>query len=212
MGLPIEPRRPTLGYSKQTWIDDNPNTPLSAARMGYIEDGIEAAAAAADDASTAASDAVAAVGAGLAEAKARANHTGTQAISTVSGLQSALDGKADASHTHSISQVSDASAVGQAVVIAADAAAARAAIGAGTSSLALGTTGSTAAAGNHTHDSRYYTETETDTLLAAKADSGHTHSGMVTGSGGITKIQQITAAAFAALDPKDSATLYAVAG
>lgn len=34
---------------------------------------------------------------------ARANHTGSQAISTITGLQSALDGKASSSHTHSIS-------------------------------------------------------------------------------------------------------------
>src|SRR5690606_33005977 len=27
----------------------------------------------------------------------------------------------------------------------------------------------------HTHDDRYYTETEVDTALAGKADTGHTH-------------------------------------
>lgn len=54
-------------------------------------------------------------------------------------------------HTHTAAQVSDATAVGRSVVTAADAAAARSAIGAGTSSLALGATGTTAAAGNHTH-------------------------------------------------------------
>ncbi len=36
---------------------------------------------------------------------ARANPTGTQAISTVTGLQAALDGKASSTHTHSISDV-----------------------------------------------------------------------------------------------------------
>lgn len=35
----------------------------------------------------------------------RANHTGTQAIATVSGLQSALDGKAPASHSHTASDL-----------------------------------------------------------------------------------------------------------
>lgn len=40
--------------------------------------------------------------------RARANHTGTQAISTVTGLQSALDGKAELSHTHTLSQITDA--------------------------------------------------------------------------------------------------------
>lgn len=37
----------------------------------------------------------------------RANHTGSQAISTVTGLQAALDGKADTSHTHTASQITD---------------------------------------------------------------------------------------------------------
>lgn len=40
----------------------------------------------------------------------RTNHTGTQEIDTVSGLQDALDDKAAASHTHSISEVSSLSA------------------------------------------------------------------------------------------------------
>lgn len=41
------------------------------------------------------------------DAFARANHTGTQEISTVTGLQTALDGKAPTSHTHSISDVTN---------------------------------------------------------------------------------------------------------
>lgn len=51
----------------------------------------------------------------------------------------------------SIEDITDASAVGKSLLGAADAAAARTAIGAGTSSLALGTSGTTAAAGNHNH-------------------------------------------------------------
>jgi hypothetical protein len=47
--------------------------------------------------------------------------------------------------------------------------------GKGTSNLALGTTSTTAAKGDHTHDDRYYTESEIDTKLAAKSDTGHTH-------------------------------------
>ena len=39
------------------------------------------------------------------DATSRANHTGTQAISTVVGLQDALDGKAASSHTHAQSDV-----------------------------------------------------------------------------------------------------------
>lgn len=49
--------------------------------------------------------------------------------------------------------ISDATTTGRSLITAADAAAARAAIGAGTgnSNLAIGTTGTTAAAGNHNH-------------------------------------------------------------
>ena len=46
---------------------------------------------------------------------------------------------------------------------------ARTAIGAGTSNLDLGSTASTAAAGDHNHDSRYYTKTEVNSALALKA-------------------------------------------
>ncbi|MCO5253642.1 MAG: phage tail repeat domain-containing protein [Bacteroidetes bacterium] len=40
-----------------------------------------------------------------ANLKNRANHTGEQAINTVTGLQTALDGKANTGHTHTISDV-----------------------------------------------------------------------------------------------------------
>lgn len=65
------------------------------------------------------------------------------------------------SHDHTASQISDATTVGRNVLKAADAATARQAIGAGTSNLALGTTSSTAAAGNHTH-SQYATTTQVE--------------------------------------------------
>lgn len=57
-------------------------------------------------------------------------------------------GAAATSHSHTASQISDSTAVGRGVLTAADAAAARTAIGAGTSDLAIGTTASTAKAGN----------------------------------------------------------------
>lgn len=60
-------------------------------------------------------------------------------------------GKADTSHTHTASQISNATTVGRNVLTASSQSAARSAIGAGTSNLSLGTTSSTAAAGNHTH-------------------------------------------------------------
>lgn len=55
-----------------------------------------------------------------------------------------------AGHTHPMSQISDASTLGKTLLAVADAAAARTAIGAGTSSLTIGTTASTAMAGNKT--------------------------------------------------------------
>lgn len=55
--------------------------------------------------------------------------------------------------------ITDATTTGKAVLTAASVAAARTAIGAGTSSLALGATGTTAAAGNHTHTATQVTAT-----------------------------------------------------
>lgn len=74
-------------------------------------------------------------------------------------------GAAAASHTHAAAQISDSTAVGRSVVTAVDAAAARTAIGAGTSNLAIGGTAVTAAAGDHTH---------TPASIGAAAAS-HTH-------------------------------------
>lgn len=68
------------------------------------------------------------------------------AISDITGLQEALNGKAASSHTHTTAQVTglDAALAGK-------------------------------AATSHTHDDRYYTETEVATLLAGKAAASHTH-------------------------------------
>lgn len=54
-------------------------------------------------------------------------------------------GAAAASHTHTAANISDSTATGRLVLMAADAATARTALGAGTSSLAIGTTTGTAA-------------------------------------------------------------------
>ena len=50
------------------------------------------------------------------------------------------------------------------------------------------------AAASHTHDDRYYTETETDDLLAAKANTGHTHSAdnITSGTLALDRIPTIT--------------------
>lgn len=71
-------------------------------------------------------------------------------------------------HTQASTTISDSTTVGRAVLTAADQAAARTAIGAGTSSLALGTTGGTAAAGNHTH--MIANVTDLQAALDGKAD------------------------------------------
>ena len=105
------------------------------------------------------------------------NHAGVYAavshghtISDSTGLQTALDGKAASSHTHAASAISDSTAVGRSLVTAGDAAAARSAIGAGTSDFSgaysalsglptlgaaaaknVGTGPNDVAAGDHTH-------------------------------------------------------------
>lgn len=103
--------------------------------------------------------------------------------------QTALNGKADTGHTHTASQISDASSVGRSLLTAADAAAARTAIGAGTSSLVLGSTASTAAAGNHTHTHASLTDTTTigtQVATAATAAAARTAIGAGTGSSDLT--------------------------
>lgn len=59
------------------------------------------------------------------------------------------DARPPTAHTHPVAQVSDSTTVGRTLVTAADAAAARAAIGAGTSNLTLGSTSTTAKAGDY---------------------------------------------------------------
>jgi hypothetical protein len=88
----------------------------------------------------------------------RANHTGTQAIATITGLQAILDSLGGAAVTKVAGKtgdvtlvsadISDTGSVGRTVMGATTAAAVRTAIGAGTSSLALGTTSTTALRGN----------------------------------------------------------------
>ncbi|USC18451.1 hypothetical protein [Rhodococcus sp. 11-3] len=70
------------------------------------------------------------------------------AQSKISGLTTDLAGKAPTSHMHTAAQIDDSTTVGRGVLTAATQSAARTAIGAGTSSLTLGTTGTTACAGN----------------------------------------------------------------
>lgn len=114
--------------------------------------------------------------------------SGTASIRTLgTGATQAAAG----SHTHTADGISDATTTGKAVIRATDAAAARTAIGAGTSSLALGTTGATAAAGDHTH---------TDKL------------GIVAGSG-LADAHKLTQAAYDALGAgRPSGRIYFIVG
>lgn len=61
--------------------------------------------------------------------------------------------------TVTAANITDATTIGRNVIKAVDAAAARTAIGAGTSSLAIGATAATAAAGNHVHAANTITAT-----------------------------------------------------
>lgn len=116
----------------------------------------------------------------------KANSSHTHVIGDVSSLQAALDGKqaagdyatntaltsglggkANTSHTHMASQITDSTTVGRSVLTAADAAAARSAIGAGTSSLSLGTTSTTAKAGDYQPTADQVTETTNNKIMTA---------------------------------------------
>lgn len=73
------------------------------------------------------------------------------AHTAAAAAQTAANGKASAADIPTADTITGATTVGKEVIKAANESAARAAIGAGTSTLALGTTSTTAAAGNHTH-------------------------------------------------------------
>lgn len=92
---------------------------------------------------------------------------GTAALPTVPGLA----GKANTTHTHVVTDLSNSTAIGRSVLTAADATAVRTAIGAGTSSLTIGTTSTTAMAGNKTF---------TAADVGAVAKSGDTMTGTLT--------------------------------
>lgn len=158
---------------------------IVASAPGTLDTLNEIAAAIGDDANFSAS--IASVIAG----KANASHTHDDRYYTETEVDTLLAGKAAATHTHSydnygswtITDGTNSNAVGSTNTITFT--------GAGASSIAfnrsnntltvtstdtntwrpLGTGATDAAAGNHTHDDRYYTETEVNTLLAGKLGS-----------------------------------------
>lgn len=95
-----------------------------------------------------------------------------------------------APHTHPISQVSDASTIGRNLLTAADQQAARAAIGAGTgngtSNLALGTSATTAAAGNHSHGASAITVVPAGNITATNVQDALVQAAASGGTGGGT--------------------------
>ena len=78
-----------MAYTKQTWTNDDPDTPLSGPRMSHIEDGIGDAHQAIDDLEF--SD----IG-----GTASSGQIPSLAIAKITGLQDALDAKADDDHDH----------------------------------------------------------------------------------------------------------------
>lgn len=68
----------------------------------------------------------------------------------IADAHTAAAGKADKSHKHGSGDLTDATDIGKAIIAAADAAAAREAIGAGTSNLKIGTAATDAKSGDYT--------------------------------------------------------------
>ena len=104
-----------------------------------------------------------------------------------------LGSKSNTEHTHVANDISNASTVGKAVLTAADAAAARTAIGAGTgnSSLVIGTTSTTAKAGNYQPASTDISDATTvgrAVLTAADAAAARAAIGAGTGSSTVTSL------------------------
>src|SRR5699024_7278317 len=78
-----------MAYTKQTWTNDDPDTPLSGPRMSHVEDGIGDAHQAIEDLEF--SD----IG-----GTASSGQIPSLAIAKITGLQAALDAKADDDHDH----------------------------------------------------------------------------------------------------------------
>lgn len=119
--------------------------------------------------------------------RARANHTGTQAISTVSGLQTALDGKAASVHTHDDRYYTEGETN---TLLAGKAASSHTHAIADLPVATSGTSNSTQLVRAddsrlsdartptaHTHDDRYYTETESDSRFVQIGATGQSVSG-----------------------------------
>ena len=115
----------------------------------------------------------------------KANTSHTHAIADVTNLQSALDGKAASSHTHKYAGSSSAGGAATSANKVNSSLSIKLNSGTtegtnlftfnGSAAKAVNITPSAigAATSSHTHDDRYYTETEVDTKLSGKANSSH---------------------------------------
>lgn len=144
---------------------------------------------------------------------------GTGALQAVAGNDSRLsDARTPLTHTHTASQISDSTTVGRSVVTATDAAAARTAIGAGTSNLAIGTTSTTAKAGDYQPTAANISDSTTtgrSVLTAASATAARTAIGagvVDSADSSVLQVIRLTQAAYDALGTKVATTLYVIVG
>lgn len=143
---------------------------------------------------------------GLVDGKAASSHTHT--ISQISNLQSTLDGKSNTNHTHDLNSMINTLTNGTSDPVDTDYYIAQYAGGGSTTTTyhrrphsalwnyikskanSVYQPKGSYAASSHTHDDRYYTESEINTKLASKSDTSHTHNyvvGSYTGNGGQQK-------------------------
>lgn len=143
---------------------------------------------------------------GLVDGKAASSHT--HAIAQISNLQSTLDGKSNTNHTHDLNQMINTLTNGTSDPVDTDYYIAQYAGGGSTTTTyhrrphsalwnyikskanSVYQPKGSYAASSHTHDDRYYTESEINTKLASKSEISHTHNyvvGSYTGNGGLQK-------------------------
>jgi hypothetical protein len=137
------------------------------------------------------------------------------AVASIRTLGTGTQQAAAGNHTHTSTAITDSTTVGRSVLTAVDAPTARTAIGAGTSSLAVGPAATDAKAGNYQPAAANITDstaTGRALLTAADAATGRGVLGTMLGTG-ITEVQKITQVAYTALGAGASATtLYLIVG
>lgn len=132
----------------------------------------------------------------------------THTISNITNLQTTLDGKSNTNHTHDLNQMINTLTNGTSDPADTDYYIAQYAGGGSTTTTyhrrphsalwnyikskanSIYQPKGSYAASSHTHDDRYYTESEINTKLASKSDTSHTHNyvvGSYTGNGGQQK-------------------------